>query len=238
MAAADPFYNRKPVPRELIEDVGITGLATQEEHLTRERKYSRDGDDVRKFSNPGQGKDPFYSRKRLSKAMITGIGDTGLSPQEEHLNRERKYSLQDGSDARTFSNTITPRHDPFYGRKKINEKDIRGVGDTGNTPAEDYDARDRKQSMFQLSGDPFSELSGSGHRQSISAASTGASAAATQRRRSSAVAPHEQHHDYHHSDRLETIESRPEEALSNATTHTAQYELPDDPDGVAPDEIR
>lgn len=83
------------------------------------------------------------------------------------------------------------------------------------TPAEEYEVRERKQSMFQLSDDPFDTLAGR-HRQSVSGVASGASNAAT-RRRSSAVAPdaHEamaSHSGYKNDklDKLAPIQSRPE----------------------------
>lgn len=89
---------------------------------------------------------------------------------------------------------------------------IAGVGDTDMTPAEQYEVRERKQSLFQLSDDPFDHLAGR-NRTSISGVASGASAAAS-RRRSSAVAP-DAHapsasHSGYHGDKLAPIESRPE----------------------------
>jgi hypothetical protein len=98
--------------------------------------------------------------------------------------------------------------------QRFAEAEIVGVGETGLTPAEQYEARERKQSLFQLSNDPFDQLAGR-HRQSVSGIASGASDAAT-RRRSSAVAPDTHaamasHSGYaHHSDKLAPIESRPE----------------------------
>src|SRR5271163_1526820 len=189
--AEDHFYNRKPVPDEFIKDIGITGLTPQEEFAVRERKYSLgDGSDARKFSNTLKPvKDPFYGRKPVAVPEIYGVGETGLTPQQEFENRERKFSLADGSDARRFSKTWKPLNDPYYGRKPIDKKETVGVGETGYTPAEEYEVRERKQSLFQLSSDPFQALTGSGHRQSISAVG-GDVAVQASRRRSSAVAPH------------------------------------------------
>lgn len=79
------------------------------------------------------------------------------------------------------------------------------------TPAEQFEARERKQSLFQLSSDPFDVLANR-HRQSISGVSTGASAAAS-RRRSSAIAPDAAaaaSHSGYQGDKLAPIESRPE----------------------------
>jgi hypothetical protein len=83
------------------------------------------------------------------------------------------------------------------------------------TPAEQFEVRERKQSLFQLSSDPFDVLANR-HRQSVSGATTGASAAAT-RRRSSAVAPDataavaaagHTHSGYDGGHKLETIVSK------------------------------
>jgi len=223
--ADDPYYNRKPVPKEFIEDVGITGLTPQEEFAVRERKYSLpDGSDVRKFSNVIKPQhDPYYGRKPVAKPQIAGVGETGLTPQEEFENRERKYSLADGSDARRFSNVLTPQTDPYYARKSVSKKGIVGVGETGATKAEEYEVRERKQSLFQLSSDPFQLLSGSGHRQSVSAVG-GEAAIAASRRRSSAVAPNAaqaaantHHHSGYDGDRLEPIESKRELPATNSS---------------------
>jgi hypothetical protein len=89
-----------------------------------------------------------------------------------------------------------------------------GVGELDTTPAEQYEVRERKQSLFQLSSDPFDVLANR-HRQSISGDAIGVSAAAT-RRRSSAVAPDAaaamaaagQHHSGYDGNKLETIVSR------------------------------
>lgn len=64
------------------------------------------------------------------------------------------------------------------------------------TKAEEYETRENKASLFDLSSDPFQVVTGSGHRASISGMA-GPAAAAAARRRSSAVAPdaHHPHHD-------------------------------------------
>ncbi|EXJ95840.1 hypothetical protein A1O1_00965 [Capronia coronata CBS 617.96] len=220
VGTADPYYNRKPVPDDLIKDVGITGLAPQEEYWSRERKYSVNGADVRRFSNSKKSgleplDDPYYGRRRLSKAEIADVGQTGLSPEEEYQNRERKYSVN-GVDVRKFSTSrkggLEPQDDPYYSRKKVSKAQITGVGETAMTPAEQFEVRERKQSLFQLSGDPFDLVAGR-HRQSVSGVASGASDAAT-RRRSSAVAPDAvaamATHSGYHGERLAPIESRPE----------------------------
>ncbi|KAJ9613792.1 hypothetical protein H2204_014645 [Knufia peltigerae] len=211
--ASDPYYNRKPVPDDLIKDVGLTGLSPDQEYWNRERKYSVNGVDVRKFSNSKKGgfepqDDPYYGRKRISNAEIHDVGDTGLTADQEFWNRERKYSLG-GVDVRKFSMSkkggFEPQDDPYYGHKEI-----AGIGETGMTPAEQYEVRERKQSLFQLSDDPFENIAGR-HRTSISGVASGASAAAT-RRRSSAVAPDVTgpSHSGYHGENLAPIESRTE----------------------------
>lgn len=69
--------------------------------------------------------------------------------------------------------------------------------------------------MFELSTDPFQQLTGSGHRASITGAAAEAEAAAAARRRSSAVAPDAQHAATHHHSgydgaQLQPIESKAE----------------------------
>ena len=58
-------------------------------------------------------------------AEIVGVGDTGLSKEEEYQNRERKYSVG-GMDVRRFSkggkNSLQPSTDPYYARKMISCK--------------------------------------------------------------------------------------------------------------------
>ncbi|KIX07042.1 uncharacterized protein Z518_05019 [Rhinocladiella mackenziei CBS 650.93] len=217
---ADPYYNRKPVPDELIKDVGITGLSPEEEYWNREKKYTANGPDVRRFSNSRKDgmeplDDPYYGRKPVSKAEIASVGITGLTPEQEYWSRERKYSLT-GVDVRKFSKSrkgaMEPQDDPYSGRKQVSAAEIAGIGETGMTPAEQFEVRERKQSLFQLSSDPFDVVVGR-HRQSVSGVATGASAAAT-RRRSSAVAPDTAAaatiHRGYHGDKLAAIESRPE----------------------------
>ena len=230
--ASDPFYERKPVPTEFIEDVGVTGLQPREEFVNRERKFSlADGTDARKFSKKGsiwsgKEKDPHYGRKRVSDAELHGIAPTGLSAQEEYDSRERKYSLADGTDARKFGDgsklgkffSGDPK-DPFYGRKNVNKTNIADVAQTGNTHAEDYEIRERKQSLFQLNDDPFQQFSGRGNRASISDIGGAVGKDASVRRRSSAAAgPHAAAAAAKHYDggNLAPIESRNELPPINA----------------------
>lgn len=139
----------------------------------------------------------------------------------------------------------------------------KGIGETGQSEAESFEVRERKQSVVNFSSDPFQLLSGQGHRASVSAGPVAGAAAAATRRRSSAAAPdvtaaHTQHHSgYDGDNKLGPIESRTElppvnagpkfdEASSssaatgsNGVTHHApvQWEY-DDPDSVAPNERR
>ncbi|KAK5090561.1 hypothetical protein LTS08_002531 [Lithohypha guttulata] len=226
--AADPYYNRKSIPDEFIEHVGQTGLNPQEEAANRERKYSVTGVDVRKHDSSSKGllafhpqSDPYYSRKKIPDSMIHGVGETGLTKEEEYLNRERKYSVN-GADLRKFSNagkgSYAPGDDPYYTRKPVDKSQIDGVGETGMSRAEEFDTRENKASLFDISNDPFQQLTGSGHRASVSGAAAPVAAAA--RRRSSAVAPdaaaataaHNHHTSgYSGSQGLETIPSRVED---------------------------
>lgn len=112
---------------DFIEHVGYTGLQPSEESTNRERKLSTQGGDLRKFWNPKtkEGKlDPYYQRKQVPDALTHGVGETGLTPEEEYLNRERKYSVG-GSDVRKFgsnSGGFHPTDDPYYGRKAVKRK--------------------------------------------------------------------------------------------------------------------
>lgn len=69
----------------------------------------------------------------------------------------------------------------------ISEPQIAGVGETGYSKAEEFETRENKAALFDMSSDPFQQLTGRGHRGSIAAGA--ASGAAEARRRSSAVAP-------------------------------------------------
>ncbi len=93
------------------------------------------------------------------------------------------------------------------------DHETKGIGELETTAAEQYEVRERKQSLFQLSDDPF-DIMAARNRQSVSGAATGASAAAS-RRRSSAVAPDaaaaaagHKHSGYDGGNKLETIVSR------------------------------
>ena len=89
----------------------------------------------------------------------------------------------------------------------------KGIGETGQTPAEAFEVRERKQSIVNFSSDPFQLLSGQGHRQSISGGAVAGAAAAATRRRSSAAptdAGHGSRSGYSGDTKLAPIESRPE----------------------------
>src|SRR5438552_1673338 len=52
--APDPFYTRKPVPKELVPGTGVAGLSEEQAVQARERKLSQagpGGSDLRKFSD-------------------------------------------------------------------------------------------------------------------------------------------------------------------------------------------
>lgn len=78
------------LPDELIKDVGITNLTPEEEYWNRERKYSINGVDVRKFSNSKKGgmepqDDPYYGRKPVSSwytPILCGRSNTDIFIQK------------------------------------------------------------------------------------------------------------------------------------------------------------
>lgn len=115
---------------EFIDGVGFTGLTPAQEEQNRERKYSVTGGDVRKFDKSNKfawhpQNDPFYGRKQVPDSMIQGVGETGLTKQQEYENRERKYSLS-GADVRRFDNngkfSFHPTKDPYYSRKPVHSE--------------------------------------------------------------------------------------------------------------------
>jgi hypothetical protein len=143
----------------------------------------------------------------------------------------------------------------------------KGIGETGQTEAEAFEVRERKQSIVNFSTDPFQLISGTGHRASVSAGPVSGAAAAATRRRSSAAAPDhmgsqgQYHSGYDGDSKLAPIQSRPEhppvnfgpkfdEASSssatgsgtngaNGVTHNTHVQQEyDDPDSVAPHEAR
>jgi hypothetical protein len=96
--------------------------------------------------------DPFYNRKpvpgsspqpvhspcsllRNADEFIKDVGITGLTVQDEHYNRERKYSDQKGVDVRRFSfsnkSGWKPQSDPYYGRKPVSSRSALRPGNHG-----------------------------------------------------------------------------------------------------------
>lgn len=59
------------------------------------------------------------------EAEIDGVGDTGLTAQQEFDNRERKMSVN-GVDIRKFGMRADggwhPANDPYYGRKSVSSE--------------------------------------------------------------------------------------------------------------------
>jgi len=226
--APDPFYTRKPVPKELIAGTSVAGLTEEQAFQARERKLSQagpGGSDLRRFSNWLTPKnDPFYSRKPVPSSQIEGSGVPGLSKEEATIVRERKLSTASGGDLRKFSNALTPVKDPYYSRKPVPDALIKD--DTPLDPVERYENRERKLSMFQLTTDPFDQITG--RRSSV----VTDSALGVGRRRSSAVAPDAMHSATarHHSgfdgDQLAPIESRPDAAPTKSTNTTTTAPVP------------
>ena len=60
-----------------------------------------------------------------TEAEIVDVGNTGLTPEQEFYNRERKYSAT-GVDVRRFSKSasggLEPLNDPYYGRKRVSRE--------------------------------------------------------------------------------------------------------------------
>lgn len=94
--------------------------------------------------------------------------------------------------------------------------------------AEAYEQRDNKIAFADFSSDPFQELTGRGHRQSVSGMA-GPAAAAHARRRSSAVAPDavaavEHHHSGYDGDKgLAPIQSRGDDEITPVTSGASDY---------------
>lgn len=87
--------------------------------------------------------------------------------------------------------------------------------------AEEFETRENKASLFDLSSDPFAQVTGTGHRASISAGAAPVAAAAA-RRRSSAVAPdlhhaEHQHHSGYEGNNLQPIQSRMDDEITPST---------------------
>lgn len=118
------------------------------------------------------------------------------------------------------------------------EAQIVGVGDTNMTKAEEFETRENKAALFDLSSDPFQQLTGSGHRASVSGiAGPAAAQPAAARRRSSAVAPdhmqaaQEAHHHsgYDGDNKLAPIASRVDDEIRPSTEEqhpTTTYTTP------------
>jgi len=108
------------------------------------------------------------------------------------------------------------------------ETQIEGIGETGMSRAEEFEAHENKASLFDLSSDPFSQLSGQGHRASVSGPGI-AAVASDARRRSSAVAPDQAQAarqatlrtGYDGGNNLAPIESRTEEEVDAITPSTS-----------------
>ena len=105
-------------------------MSAAQESDNRERKFSVGGVDVRRFdkgSNSGfhPQSDPYYGRKPVPDSLIQGVGETGLTAEEEFENRERKYSVT-GVDVRRFDTKagsgFHPSNDPYYARKSVASK--------------------------------------------------------------------------------------------------------------------
>jgi hypothetical protein len=94
--------------------------------------------------------------------------------------------------------------------------------------AEAYEQRDNKTAFAEFSGDPFQQITGQGHRQSVSGIA-GPAAAAAARRRSSAVAPDAtpavtHHHSGYDGDyRLNTVESRADDEITPSNSSAGGY---------------
>lgn len=105
--------------------------------------------------------DPFYTRKAVPTELIQGKVVPGLSQDEAFLTRERKLSTAGpgGSDLRRFSNTLTPKNDPFYSRKPVPDSVIQGSGIPGVSKEEAVIVRGRKLSTAGPSGTDLRKFS-------------------------------------------------------------------------------
>lgn len=110
------------------------------------------------------------------------------------------------------------------------ESSLVGVGETGMTRAEEFETRENKASLFDLSSDPFQQVLGKGHRASVGGPGAAAAAAQAARRRSSAAGPDGTGHDpdakYHSGytgSNLTAIQSKADEtAASSAAAGISQ----------------
>lgn len=95
------------------------------------------------------------------------------------MTRIMAASLYTVSDAPSFYVMLLTPH---------TEAQIDGVGETNLSAAQAYEIRENKAALFDLSTDPFQQLTGTGHRGSVDL-SLAPDASAMARRRSSAIAP-------------------------------------------------
>lgn len=121
-----------------------------------------------------------------TESEIAGVGDTGLNAEEEHANRERKYSVG-GVDVRRFGNSadsgFKPTNDPYYGRKPVDSKSHSILPRTPNRPPNLY-LQPSICSCVLTSFAPESQTVGVGE---LDNTTTPAEAYATRERKQSAV---------------------------------------------------
>lgn len=105
--------------------------------------------------------DPFYTRKPVPDELIQSEHIPGLSQDQAIQTRERKLSTAGpgGSDLRKFSNTLTPKNDPFYSRKPVPDTVIQGSGLPGVSKEEALVTRERKLSTAGPGGTDLRKFS-------------------------------------------------------------------------------
>lgn len=105
--------------------------------------------------------DPFYTRKPVPNELIQGEHIPGLAQDQALQTRERKLSTAGpgGSDLRKFSNTLTPKNDPFYSRKPVPGAAIQGSGLPGVSKEEALITRERKLSTAGPGGTDLRKFS-------------------------------------------------------------------------------
>ena len=105
--------------------------------------------------------DPFYTRKPVPDELIRGEHIPGLTQDQAFQTRERKLSTAGpgGSDLRRFSNTLTPKNDPFYSRKPVPDAAIQGSGLPGVSKEEALITRERKLSTAGPGGTDLRKFS-------------------------------------------------------------------------------
>lgn len=103
------------------------------------------------------------------------------------------------------------------------------------TKAEEFEVRENKASLFDLSSDPFAQITGTGHRASVSGMA-GPAAAAAARRRSSAVAPdlHHTQNEHHHHSGYEGNNLQPIQSRTDADEIRPSTEAPSSSSGAYP----